>query len=196
MSELTALKNVFRIRVKGFYQDLSKEEYSKKSKNLSINLQKFMTDMDSGVWGCFSPLADEPDWSIEIDAIVESEDFAYNMKRKDGAMTFHLCKKEDLVPSEAYGKEILCPPTKDNEVSPDHLLVPGLAFSRDGNRLGRGRGFYDRFISNYRGLKVGICFAEQIIDDIPIEEHDEKMNVVITDKEIILCSMDHLGSNS
>ncbi len=65
------------------------------------------------------------------------------------------------------------------------VLVPGVAFDRDGNRLGRGGGFYDRLLERLaecgsaRPVFVGVCFAEQVIEDIPVEQHDVRMDSVI-----------------
>ena len=65
----------------------------------------------------------------------------------------------------------------------DLILVPGLAFGRDGHRLGRGGGFYDRLLDG-RGrsaTKVGVCFAFQLHDAVPVEAHDTVLNAVISD---------------
>ena len=69
-------------------------------------------------------------------------------------------------------------------VSPvDLVLVPGLAFTRDGGRLGCGGGFFDRFLANRtpRAAKVGICFNFQIVPSLPLEAHDIKVGVVVSD---------------
>ncbi len=61
----------------------------------------------------------------------------------------------------------------------DFILVPGIAFSRDGSRLGRGRGCYDRFLPQLKNaVKRGVCFPFQIVGDIPREAHDTKVNYV------------------
>ena len=62
----------------------------------------------------------------------------------------------------------------------DFVLVPGVAFSPNGYRLGRGKGYYDKFLSKYTNLfTVGVCFREQFFLDIPPEPHDGPMNKVI-----------------
>jgi 5-formyltetrahydrofolate cyclo-ligase len=68
----------------------------------------------------------------------------------------------------------------------DLLLVPGLAFSRDGGRLGRGGGFYDRLLANpkVRASKIGVCFDVQIVDALPVEAHDEQVEEVITESSV------------
>ncbi|MEM7494616.1 MAG: 5-formyltetrahydrofolate cyclo-ligase [Myxococcota bacterium] len=63
------------------------------------------------------------------------------------------------------------------------LLVPGLAFDRRGNRLGRGQGYYDRLLrhlykSPRRSLTVGMCLREQVLDHIPVEPHDQPVDAV------------------
>jgi 5-formyltetrahydrofolate cyclo-ligase len=56
-----------------------------------------------------------------------------------------------------------------------------LAFTADGNRLGRGAGFYDRFLSTIPGyaVKVGVCFAFQLVLEIPVECHDVKVDALV-----------------
>lgn len=62
----------------------------------------------------------------------------------------------------------------------DLVIVPGIAFDQGGNRLGRGKGYYDRtlpLLSN--AYKIGLCFPFQILESIPHEEHDIKMDYVV-----------------
>ena len=64
--------------------------------------------------------------------------------------------------------------------SMDFILVPGVAFSPNGYRLGRGKGYYDKFLSKYSNpFTVGVCFREQFYLDIPTEPHDIPMQRVI-----------------
>lgn len=62
----------------------------------------------------------------------------------------------------------------------DLVVVPGVAFTRDGARLGRGRGYYDRYLAlpGVRAFCVGVCFAHQLVDALPVEPHDRAMDVV------------------
>ena len=67
-------------------------------------------------------------------------------------------------------------------------LIPGLAFDKAGGRLGRGAGFYDRLLVKYSiGIKVGVCFDFQVCEEIPIEDHDLKMDYLLTSREFIKC---------
>lgn len=62
-------------------------------------------------------------------------------------------------------------------------LVPGMAFDRHGHRLGRGKGYYDRFLSQAKDCyKIGVCFPFQLVDEVPTDEHDVRMDEVITQK--------------
>ena len=59
------------------------------------------------------------------------------------------------------------------------MLVPGLAFTGDGVRLGHGGGYYDRLLERCRCTTVGVCFAEQIVDVLPVQSHDVKVGRVL-----------------
>lgn len=61
----------------------------------------------------------------------------------------------------------------------DVILVPGVAFDGQCNRLGRGRGYYDRILKNTRGYKIGICFDFQYLTSVPTDDYDVKMDRVI-----------------
>ncbi len=74
-----------------------------------------------------------------------------------------------------------CVPTDSIELA----IVPGMAFDRKLNRLGRGKGYYDRLLSQTSLCRIGICYGFQLLDDIPAEAHDIRMNAVITENEEI-----------
>ena len=62
----------------------------------------------------------------------------------------------------------------------DFVIVPGLAFTPDGARLGYGGGFYDRFLPQLHAPNVGVCFAEQLLDALPVEPHDVRVQRVLS----------------
>ena len=66
--------------------------------------------------------------------------------------------------------------------SVDLILVPGLAFTRDGRRLGRGGGYYDRLLARLPAatVKLGVCFAPQLLPDLPTDLHDMRVDEIVT----------------
>jgi 5-formyltetrahydrofolate cyclo-ligase len=62
----------------------------------------------------------------------------------------------------------------------DLALAPGLGFDLSGRRLGRGGGFYDRLLARVGGIKCGVAFDRQIVERVPAEAHDIRMNVILT----------------
>jgi 5-formyltetrahydrofolate cyclo-ligase len=69
----------------------------------------------------------------------------------------------------------------------DLIVTPGLGFDRRGNRLGRGGSYYDRFFSNERlkATRCGFAFAEQVVDSVPVSEHDQPVDLLVTDEGVI-----------
>lgn len=68
----------------------------------------------------------------------------------------------------------------------DLIIVPGVAFDRKCNRLGRGKGYYDRFLSQHKDLfKIGICFEFQLFDEIPCSLDDVKMDMLVSENDLI-----------
>ena len=67
----------------------------------------------------------------------------------------------------------------------DLIIVPGVSFDRKRNRLGFGMGYYDKYLYNKNIYKIGIGFNEQLIDELPVDKYDIKMDLIITEKELI-----------
>ena len=88
-----------------------------------------------------------------------------------------------LVWCAATGRLVAVPEAGIEASWPDVVIVPGLAFTAVGDRLGQGGGWYDRFLSEVRAdcTSIGVCFAEQVLDAIPVLAHDVVMDHVVTD---------------
>ncbi len=67
----------------------------------------------------------------------------------------------------------------------DLVIVPGLGFDQQGNRLGRGRGFYDRFLSHrdFRGVSCALAIEDQVVEHVPNAPNDVRVDMLVTDKQ-------------
>ena len=113
----------------------------------------------------FAALSDEPA-TDEVLARWASTRRVVLTRVEGDAMRFYACRPERPCPA--------------GEI--DLVVCPGVAFTADGRRLGRGRGYYDRYLGDpvFRGFRVGVCYAHQLVDDLPVEPHDVRMDRVIT----------------
>lgn len=88
------------------------------------------------------------------------------------------------------GVDVVVPaatPDAQVPVSPawaDVIVVPGVAFDAAGGRLGRGGGWYDRLLADpaRRGLAIGVAFEPQLVESVPVEEHDARLDAVVTER--------------
>jgi 5,10-methenyltetrahydrofolate synthetase len=71
-----------------------------------------------------------------------------------------------------------CPAIPVNQL--DLALAPGVAFDAGGHRLGRGRGYYDRLLEPFAGVAAGVAFDWQILERVPVEPHDRRLDVIVT----------------
>jgi 5-formyltetrahydrofolate cyclo-ligase len=134
-----------------------------------------------------------PAW-LETGASSEAQ-FAYP-RIVGNAMVFCRAQRADLIDSKRFSgfRE---PRADAPTVDPSTLrviVVPGLGFGRDGSRMGYGGGYYDRFLSDLReseaepkALVVGFGFELQVFDSLPVEPHDQRVDLLATDSGIIDC---------
>ena len=106
--------------------------------------------------------------------------------KKKSQMEFYKWSINDPLLINKYG---IPEPENTNRVYPDILFVPLVAFDKELNRLGYGGGFYDRYIQKIskikKILKIGLAFSFQKLKTIPINKHDKKLDIIITEKDII-----------
>lgn len=168
------------------------EEREQKSKLLSNHLFDWFAEISQKqshlCLGLFSPLKSEP----------QIEFFAHKVKSTSRQIELSYPKlvneKLEFFTSEQFEKSALgfLEPVVSLGQAPaslDIVLVPGVVFHSEGLRIGRGRGYYDRFLSHRKIIKCGICFQDQIHSELWEEQaHDQRMDFVITDKVIFDCS--------
>lgn len=106
---------------------------------------------------------------------------------RDHPLIFREWRADEPLVRGQYG--IFEPSSDAAEVEPDIILVPLAAFDRAGHRIGYGRGYYDRTLENLRAIKrvtaVGLAFAVQEIEIVPHFSHDEQLDCVLTERELI-----------
>ena len=109
---------------------------------------------------------------------------------KASPLSFKTWKLGDAL-TESFFK-IPQPTQNANDILPDIILIPLVGFDRSGNRLGYGGGFYDRTLETLRATKpviaIGIAFSIQEVDKLAPCEHDEPLDYIITEREIITCA--------
>lgn len=110
--------------------------------------------------------------------------------RENGIMTFHVISSLSQLKKGSYNIPEPDGTSESPEITSETVcIVPGLAFTADGGRLGYGGGFYDRFTSLYPELfTVGLAYEKLITGYLPILPHDLKVNAIATEERIVLCS--------
>ncbi|MBO4878421.1 MAG: 5-formyltetrahydrofolate cyclo-ligase [Ruminococcus sp.] len=115
---------------------------------------------------------------------------AFPLCHKDGIMTFHLVNDVSELKEGSYGiqepdMDLPQPVPTERTV----CIVPGLAFTEDGGRLGYGGGFYDRFLREHPMIYTAAAAYEgQITPELPLEEHDIRLRSIYTDERKIICN--------
>ena len=103
-----------------------------------------------------------------------------------GLMDFYYIASADCLKKGAFSimepDETLC--EKVTDFSDGLCLVPGLCFDYQGYRLGFGKGYYDRFLENFEGISVGICYSRYIEKELPKGIFDKNADILVTDKFI------------
>jgi len=113
----------------------------------------------------------------------------------DQMRLFRLQSADELTPG-AFGipepdSELRSDPDRLGDLAVlDAIVLPGIAFDRQGGRLGQGRGYYDRLLNavSPECILIGLAFDVQMIEIIPVESHDISCDVIVTESEVIRCS--------
>ncbi len=126
--------------------------------------------------GAYIPLPDE----VDITPLFQCLEKTFYIPAFDEAISsYRLAQLTDELNPGKFGiPEPTNPVFAPEEL--DLIIVPGVAFDRTGNRIGRGGGFYDRLLPQYHAVRIGICFDFQCVENVPSEPHDCRMDVVVS----------------
>ena len=171
-------KKELRTLIKTLKKQHTKEQLLEQSEKILTKLEQHPDFVKADTVMLYSALPDE----VQTQAFLEK----WHLKKH---IILPTVVGDDIIPV-AYGEDtafavgdfnILEPQNEPYTGGFDLIVVPGVAFDRNGNRLGRGRGYYDRFLCQHLDVKrIGICFDFQLIDEVPAESFDIRMDEVIS----------------
>ena len=144
----------------------------------------------------FSPIRSEFDCSRLTEAFLSSCSIsgrpvtALPRCGENGIMTFHVITSFDDLSSGAYGIKEPGEDLPEADCSGKTVcIVPGLAFTPSGGRLGYGGGYYDRFLSQHKDIyTIAPVYEALVTDELPLAEHDIKINKLVTEERTVLCN--------
>ena len=162
------------------------------NENLKINSDKFFSFLKINKFnlknlGGYYPSNFEID-DLEILRLLEKKNIKISLPiiKKNKQMNFFKWSNDDPLKINKYG---IPEPILLNMTYPDILLVPLVGFDNGLNRLGYGGGFYDRYIEKIekikKVIKIGLAFSYQKLKRVPTNQHDKKLDFIITEKEIL-----------
>ena len=138
---------------------------------------------------CYFAIRNEPDLSFLMEEALRLGKKVFLPKVQGEDIFFY--EVQDLKACEPGAFSIMEPKMQERYKEEDDsslVLVPGIVFSTTGERIGFGKGFYDRFLCRHKNLlKIGICYDEFITYKWNSDSYDERMNLIVTDKKEVLC---------
>lgn len=156
----------------------SLEEKKRKSRSVWEQVEQDEAFRKAKVVLAYWSMDDEVFTHDFVSAQAEGKTFLLPCVRGDELDIRYFDSEEKLTPGEGYAIQPVGELFEDFEKI-DLILVPGVAFDKDGNRLGRGKGYYDKILKQTPAYKMGICFDFQLLEHIPTEEHDVRMDKVV-----------------
>lgn len=189
-------KNIWRTKMLNVRSQLGPDKANQLNREISKNIQFVLAEggglgQPKPIWATYKSFKWEADPSQAVFESTPHIRWSYP-RVSDGAqsiMEFFVPNEKDaLWLKNAWGLWEPDPRTAEKVEVQDlkGVLVPGLAFSKNGQRLGYGKGYYDHSLAHFSGLKVGVAFSVQVTDEnLPQNESDVVMDMIVTDSEII-----------
>ncbi|MDE6776145.1 MAG: 5-formyltetrahydrofolate cyclo-ligase [Ruminococcus sp.] len=140
------------------------------------------------IYASFGSEADT--WQIADELLKRNITVAYPKCGSSGIMTFHTVTSADELHAGRYGIPEPCGDEPVPEISDRTVcIVPGLAFTSDGGRLGYGGGYYDRFLMKYPDIyTLAPAYEELLVSHLPMTEHDVRIKAIATEERLVLCN--------
>ena len=154
------------------------------SRAICARLEEQQVWRDAGSVLGFMPLASEPDLTALILRLLAANKILALPRFDSASASYEAVQVTDLSTQLVRGRYGVLEPRPECSLIPlkelDLALVPGIGFSLNGGRLGRGKGYFDRMLCEVRGCKCGVAFDWQVTVEIPSEQHDIHVNSIVT----------------
>lgn len=183
-------KQETRTRIRATLAAMTAEDRHQKSAKICARLESLDAFRAAQTVMMYMPLPEEVDvLAIAIACFQQGKSVCVprvNWHRKDMTPVEIQSLNDEAMDLDEHG---IRTPREGEVVLPeliDLVIIPGIAFDTCGNRLGRGAGYYDRFLSrlNRRTAKIGVAFERQIIDTVPMGDKDVRVDLVVTDRRV------------
>jgi len=177
-------KAAVRIQARERYLALSDSERRERSEELCAQAIRMKCWQAAKTLLLFAPLPTEPDvWPLLQRALSEAKIVA--LPGFDANADHYVARrvsnpKVEIVKGKFGIREVVDRSPEISLKQLDLTLVPGVAFDARGGRLGRGKGYYDRLLAEAGGTKCGIAFDEQLVEAVPLDPHDIRLNCILT----------------
>lgn len=181
------MKQIIRNNIKQIRKNMAETDVKKLSYMASEIFLESDVYKNSKVIMCYMPLKGEADTSFIMEkAFLDGKKVAVPVTHPVGLdiSPYYITEKTEYKKGSFSVKEPIGESVAEKE-DIDLIIVPGVAFDKRGVRLGFGKGCYDRFLEDFKGIKVGFSLGFQIYDEIPSEKHDVKMDYIVTENGII-----------
>lgn len=190
--DIACQKSRLREDIRRRLQGLPEKERAAESQSLCRRVLEVLPSGPLAV-AAFSSLKGEPDLSLLLRELLKREVQLFFPRVESGTIVFR--RIADLRTLQRGAFNILEPPRSAALLDPATLsiaLIPGVAFDRAGNRLGRGNGGYDHWIAAQRRANpgtifFGVCFEAQLVQEVPISPHDERVDAVVMARGLLHC---------
>lgn len=172
-------KHQLRTLIRSRIATLSEEQRTTASRSIFEQVEAHPAFVEASVVALFASLPDEPQSMPFITRWSHTKRIV--LPRVEGeVMHFYDYDPKQMLPG-AFGISEPQNPTACPPQDIDLMIVPGVAFTPDGKRMGRGKGFYDRYLSqhNLHAHTIGICFREQLVSNLPTNPHDKCVDQII-----------------
>lgn len=180
-------KKITRDQVTAELNGITTDELQKISRRVQANLSELPVLNDADAVACYIPYRQEIDLLPLIRQFIAAGKRVAFPRYLEGSGLYEMAVVSDLDKDFHTGKYGIPEPTAacralDCDVAGKIAwFIPGIAFDLGGGRLGRGGGFYDRLLNSTNNIKIGIACSCQIVDSVPLEPHDIRMDYVVTE---------------
>jgi len=183
-------KRILREQYQRKRREIISEEKRHRDDKIRERLEKMPLYRDSSFLLCYVSLKDEVDTKGLIrNALTAGKKVCVPLSDRETCTLgfYEISSLGELAPG-AYGVLEPAPKTAVKVMkfpASSVCVVPGMVFDRDGYRLGYGKGYYDRFLSEFRGIKIGLCYSDMILGHLPLDVYDCPVDWLVTEKEFI-----------